>query len=76
MGLGNLKFQDIFELQTLKQMHLWFYNMIPQSIRDLFVQNEEVHHYNTRQRSNPRVHKWNTAFVKKLFIWEPIFGPK
>ena len=41
------------------------------------LRKEEVHHYNTRQRSNPRVHKWNTALGnKKLFILEPIFGPK
>ncbi len=59
-------------------MHLYFHNMIPQPIRDLFVRNEEVQRYNTRQRSNPRVHKWNTALGKTffIFIWEPIFGPK
>ena len=50
-------------------MHLYFYNMIPQPIRDLFVRNEEVHHYNTRQRSNPRVHKCNTALGKKSFVY-------
>ncbi len=55
--LQVLKFQDIFELQTLKQMLLYFHNIIPQLIRDLSVRNEAVHHYNTRQRSNPRVHK-------------------
>ncbi len=61
----------------LKQMHLYFHNMIPQPIRDLFVQNEEVHYYNTRQQFNPQGHKWNTALGKKvLFIWEHIFGLK
>ncbi len=49
-------------------MHLYFYNMIPQPIRDVFVRNEEVHHYNIRQRSNPRVPKWNTALGNKSFI--------
>ena len=27
--LHILKFQDVFKLQTLKQMHLYFHNMIP-----------------------------------------------
>ena len=70
-----LKFQDIFELKSLKQMHLYFYNMIPQPIRELFVRNEKVSHYNTR--SHP--HKWNAALGEKkfkLFIRELIFGPK
>ncbi len=57
--------------QVLRQMDLYL-----QPIRELFVQNKEVHHCNTRQQSNPRVHKWNTAVSKKkvLFLWEPIFG--
>ncbi len=33
--LHILKCQDIFKLQTLKQMHLYFHNMIPQAIREL-----------------------------------------
>ena len=43
--------------------------MIPLPIRDLFVRNEEVHHCNTRQRSYPRVYKWNIALGKKSFIY-------
>ncbi len=31
-NLHILKFQNNFELQTLKQMHLYFHNMIPQPI--------------------------------------------
>ncbi len=37
-----LKFQDIFELQTQKQMHLYFHNIIPQPIRELFVRSTSL----------------------------------
>ncbi len=45
--LHTLKFQDIFELKIIKQMHLYFHNMTSQAFRKSFVSNEDVHHYNT-----------------------------
>ncbi len=36
-NLHIMKFQDIFKLQTLKQMHLHFHNMITQPIHELLV---------------------------------------
>ncbi len=68
--LHILKFQDIFELQTLKQTYLYFHNMIPQPTGELFVRNEDVHNYmyNTRLTTNSQVHKWNTALGKKKFF--------
>ncbi len=39
--LHILKFKNNFALQTLKEMHLYIHNMIPQPIAELFVRNEE-----------------------------------
>ncbi len=64
--LHILKFHDVCELQILKQMYLYFHNMTPQPIRKLFVRNEEVHPFNIKQGSKPRVHKWNKALGKKI----------
>ena len=50
-------------------MYFYFHNIFTQSSHELFVWNDEVHHYNTRQWSNLRVHKWITALGQKSFIY-------
>ena len=44
---------------------------MPVGVSELFffVRNQDVHQYNTRQRSNPRVNKWSKAISKRAFVY-------
>ena len=44
-------------------------NCVTVPISELFTRNEQIHQYNTRRRSNPRVHKCKTAIPKKRFVY-------
>ncbi len=47
-----LKFTDLYELHILMQLYLFHHDLVPTPIRHLFVRNEQMHSYETRQRSN------------------------
>ena len=55
------KIEDIYELYYKRAMAV--------GVSELFVRNPEVHQYNTRQRSNPRINKWCKAVSKRAFAY-------
>ncbi len=44
-----LKLNELHELHTLKQMHMYYLNETPLPISELFVRNHNIHDHNTRQ---------------------------
>ena len=42
---------------------------MPVAVRELFVRNQNIHQYNTMERSNPRVNKWSNAISKRAFVY-------
>ena len=49
--LHFLQLNDIYDIQVAKFMHCYINDNLPIPIKNLFVQNTEIHNYNTRQQA-------------------------
>ncbi len=69
-----LRLPHLRDLCILKQIHHLYYNqVVPVSIQQLFMRNSEIHHYETRQRANPKFMKPNYNVGRNSFMY---IGPK
>ena len=68
-----LKVHDLYSLQLGSLMHQLNINKLPKSIHSLFMKNEEVHHYFTRQTKEFHYSYARTTFSKTTVKHE---GPR
>ena len=62
-------------------MYHYFNNVLPPTINDLYVSNNDVHKYSTRQKYLIYIHKSNInvyakSFGKTIFVYEMLYSQK
>ena len=79
----ELKILDLFELNTFLVslfMHLQRANTLRKIFNNYFLQNDDLHHYNTRSAKNPHVEYHRTTYgkfslkAKVTKIWNDLPG--
>jgi len=68
ISLGLLKLTDIIDLELVKSMYLWYHNLSPEPILDLFQPVATQHKHNTRYRHDPPIPRRKYAILDKSFI--------
>ena len=59
---------ELIELEICKFMYRYVHKTLPPPLLDLFVSNEQVHHYATRGKSNARTQEHKSAIFGKSFL--------
>ena len=72
-SLKLLKFENIISLQVAKIMYLYKSGQLPESFQNMFFTGQEIHNYNTRNRSFFRLPSCRTN-VRKFSL--RLQGPK
>jgi len=62
------KLNDIFTLQLCKLMYSYTSDLLPPSLKTLFIMNTAVHSHNTRHRHYPHVTTRKTSAISRTFI--------
>ena len=68
--LRILKLSDIYHLQLAQFMHKMYHKELPEPLNDKFISHSQIHDYNTRNRTHPRLPKIKTVVASKSIYYQ------
>ena len=68
-----MKLDKLYDLMSCKFMYRHSTWLLPLPLQKLFVTNNDVHNYETRNKTNPRMRGYVGSFTENSFV---IDGPK